>query len=193
MKAWPVLCAVLALACLEAWLQGPAVLASLQWDEALWLNKPWTLWTASLAHLSGGHLLANLLALAAIAVLGWSLRTGKAAALALFVAWPLGNLALLAWPEVRQYGGLSGLIHAAIAVLWADAALHRKAWPLSYIVFGGMALKLLTEHAWTTPIAFDPAWGFNVVYASHLTGTLAGAACGIAAIAWSMRRGAGGH
>ena len=159
-------------------------MAALQWDSALWLQRPWTLWTAAFAHLSGGHLLANLLALAALAILGWSLRVGRAAAVALLAAWPLGTLALLAWPEVRQYSGLSGLIHAAIAVLWADAALHRKAYPLSFIVFAGMLLKLLSEHAWNTPIAFDPAWGFNVVYASHLSGTLAGAMCGVAAVAW---------
>lgn len=178
---------MLALASAEVWLRGPAAASALQWDAALWPGRPWTLWTASFVHRSGGHLLANLLALGALGVLGWSLRAGKAAALALLVAWPLGTLALLAWPEVRQYGGLSGLIHAAIAVLWADAALQRKAWPLSFIVFAGMVLKLLMEHAWSAPIAFDPGWGFNVVYASHLGGSLAGAVCGITAAAWSLR------
>jgi hypothetical protein len=31
-------------------------------------------------------------------------------------------------------------------------------------------------------VAFDPSWGFNVVYAAHLTGALAGAACGTLAM-----------
>ena len=156
----------------------------LQWDAMQWPQRPWTLWTASLVHLSGGHLLANLLALGALAVLGWSLRAGKAAAVALLVAWPLSTLALLAWPQVQQYSGLSGLIHAALAVLWAHAAVQRKAWPLSFVLLAGMGLKLLTEHAWSVPVAFDIGWGFNVVYAAHLGGTLAGAACGLGAGVW---------
>jgi hypothetical protein len=50
--------------------------------------------------------------------------------------------------------------------------------PFSALLFGALALKLLAERAWAQPVAFDPSWGFNVVYAAHLTGTLAGVACG---------------
>lgn len=188
MRAWPFLCAVLALASLAAWAMGPASVA-LQWDVSSWPREPWTLWTSALVHLSAGHLLANLLALGSLAVLGAALRVGKPAALALLVAWPLGTLALTAWPEVKQYSGLSGLIHAAVAVLWADAAIQRKAYPMSFVVFVGVVFKLMTEHAWTAPIAFDPSWGFNVVYAAHLSGTLAGAVCGLLAAAWGLRPG----
>jgi rhomboid family GlyGly-CTERM serine protease len=188
LKAWTTLCGVLALASAAAWLAGPAAAPLLQWDSALWLRQPWTLWTASLVHLSTAHLLANLLALGALAVLGSSMGVGQAATRALVVAWPLGTLALLVWPAVRQYSGLSGLIHAAVAVLWAHAVVHRRAYPLSFVLFVGMGLKLLTEHAWFTPVSFDPAWGFNVVYAAHLSGTLAGAACGMVAAVWELRR-----
>ncbi|RYX94567.1 MAG: rhomboid family intramembrane serine protease [Comamonadaceae bacterium] len=190
MSAWPVLCAALALASVAAWFMGPAA-AGLQWDVSSWLHRPWTLWTSAVVHLSAGHLLANLLALGALAILGAALRVGRPAALALLAAWPLGTLALTAWPQVKQYSGLSGLIHAAVAILWAHAAITRKAWPLSFVVFAGVLFKLLTEHAWKTPIAFDPAWGFNVVYAAHLSGALAGAASGLLAAAWLSRGSSG--
>ena len=42
-----------------------------------------------------------------------------------------------------------------------------------------MGLKLLTEHAWSQPMVFDPNWGFNVVVAAHLGGALVGAGCGV--------------
>jgi rhomboid family GlyGly-CTERM serine protease len=179
----------LATTSLLLWLMGAGSAASplLVWDAGAWLTRPWSAWTAALVHLSGTHLLANALALAALAVLGRALRAGPAAALALLAAWPLTTLGLLAWPQVSGYAGLSGLIHAAVAVLWAHAAVRREGWPLSYLLFVALLFKLVVEHAWTTPVAFDPAWGFNVVYAAHLSGAVAGMACGLAAALWPSR------
>jgi hypothetical protein len=58
-------------------------------------------------------------------------------------------------------------------------ALRRPALkPLSVLWVGAMGLKLLAERGWSQPVAFDPSWGFNVVYAAHLTGTASGAQCG---------------
>ena len=185
MKTWPALCAALAVASLAVWAGGPTAAAALQWQAGTWMHQPWTLFTSALVHLSGAHLLANLLALGALAVLGGSLGAGRSACIALLGAWPLGTLALLAWPGVTRYSGLSGLVHAAVAVLWAHAAIRGKAYPLSFVLFAALLFKLLSEHAWTTPVAFDPDWGFNVVYAAHLGGTLAGAGCGLIAAIWA--------
>jgi rhomboid family GlyGly-CTERM serine protease len=173
-------------ASLAVWAAGPVAGAALQWDAALWTGRPWTLFTSAFVHLSGAHLLANLLALGALAILGWSLGAGQPACLALLVAWPLGTLALQAWPQVTQYSGLSGLVHAAVAVLWAHAAVRGKAYPLSFVLFVALVFKLLIEHAWATPLAFDLDWGFNVVYAAHLCSTLAGAVCGLVAAIWTL-------
>lgn len=192
MKAWPALCAALGLASLLVWLAGAVAglpTTALAWSATDWAVRPWTLWTAALFHLSGIHLLANLLALGALAVLGRALRAGPAAAVALLAAWPLATLGLIVWPQVAWYGGLSGLVHAAVAVLWAHAALRRQGWPLSFLLFVALLFKLMAEHAWTTPVAFDPAWGFNVVYAAHLTGALAGVICGLAGAAWERQAG----
>ena len=66
-------------------------------------------------------------------------------------------------------------------ILWAELAWRPDAKALSFTIFAGITLKLLVEHAWTQPVAFDPAWGANVVYAAHLTGAVAGAVLGLLA------------
>jgi hypothetical protein len=53
--------------------------------------------------------------------------------------------------------------------------------PLAAVAVAAMGLKLIAERAWAQPVAFDPSWGSNVVYAAHLTGALAGALCGLVA------------
>ncbi len=171
------MCLLLGLASVAVWFAGDS--GSLAWNAATWVRQPWVLWTASLAHLSGAHLLANLGALAVLAVLGATVQAGKAAALALLLAWPLATLALLWWPQITAYRGMSGLLNAMVAVLWAHTALGGAAKPLSFVIFAALGLKLLSEHAWSQPIAFDPNWGFNVVYAAHLAGAVAGALCGL--------------
>lgn len=200
MKAWPSLCALLGVLSVGLWLLGPpghpaAPLPHfLAWEPAHWPQRPWMLWTASLVHLSGAHLVANLLALAAVGVLGAALHAGRSATLALFLAWPLGTASLLLWPGISQYRGLSGVIHAAVLALWAHAAINAIAKPLSFVLLAGVALKLAMEHAWNQPLAFDPDWGFNVVYAAHLGGAMAGAACGLVccglALAFQAMKGA---
>lgn len=179
--AWPVLCGLLGVGMAWAGLAGnPDALA---WSPQHWANAPWTLWTASLVHLSPAHALANLLALGALALLGWGLHAGRAAVWAALLAWPLGTWALLAWPEVVRYSGLSGLLHALVGVLWAHSLLF-AARPWSFVVFTGLTLKLLSEQGWVQPVVFDPSWGFNVVSAAHFSGALAGMVCGLGVGLW---------
>ncbi len=165
--------------------------ATLRWAAGQWLQAPWTLWTASLVHLSGAHLGANLLALAGLAVLGHALRLGHAATVALAVAWPLGTGGLLLWPQVTDYSGLSGLNHAAalVAGLFCtmNPGLPRFARPIGLALVAGTGLKLWLEQAVAHPVLFDPGWGFPVVQAAHLSGALAGTVCGGAAALWARR------
>jgi hypothetical protein len=184
-KAWLTVCGVLGgVSLVVAWSTGIAspvqelTAHPLAWNAHDWISRPWTLWTSAWVHTSGGSLSGNLLALIALAVLGAALGAGRAAAAALWIAWPLSTLALLLWPEVASYGGLGGPIHAAAAVLGAHLARSAASRPLSYLLFGAMGLKVLAERGWAQPVAFDPSWGFNVIYAAHLTGMACGAACG---------------
>jgi hypothetical protein len=198
LKTWVAVCALLAGgSAAVAWAPGLSPPAAgfdghpLAWDAASWPKHPWTLWTAAWVHTSIGSLAGNLLALAALAVAGAALGAGTPAAAALLAGWPLGTLGLLAWPEVTRYGGLGGPIHAAAAVLGLHMAGRADLQPFSAFLFGALALKLLAERAWAQPVAFDPSWGFNVVYAAHATGMLAGVACGgvAALLARQPRRG----
>lgn len=168
---------MLGLASIAAWYSVGAT--NLAWQSAFWPQRPWTLWSAALVHLSGAHLLANLLALLVLAVLGACLHAGRTATLALLLAWPLSTLALLWWPQITSYSGMSGLLNALAAILWAHTALRSDTKPVSLVIFAALALKLASERAWSQPIAFDPNWGFNVVYAAHLAGAVAGAFCGL--------------
>ena len=185
MRAWLGVCALLAGGSAAAALvsgvgAGERSLAAhpLAWDAAGWMLRPWTLWTSAWVHTSAGSLGGNLLAVAALAVLGSALGAGRAAAIALLAAWPLGTVSLLAWPQIASYGGLGGPIHAAAAVLGMYMAARSEYKALSPLLFAALGLKLLAERAWLQPVAFDPSWGANLVYGAHLTGTLWGAACG---------------
>jgi hypothetical protein len=185
LRAWVGVCALLAGgSAAVAWTSGVAAPAEdlsaypLAWDAVGWVLRPWTLWTSAWVHTSAGSLGGNLLAIGALAVLGAAVDAGRPAAIALLVAWPLGVLGLLIWPQVTSYGGLGGPIHAAAMVLGTVVARRPSLKPLSPLLFAGMGLKLFAEQGWAQPVAFDPSWGFNVVYAAHLTSAIAGAACG---------------
>jgi hypothetical protein len=176
LKAWLGVCALLAGGSAAVTLVSG--MGALAWDAQGWLLRPWTLWTSAWVHTSAGSLAGNLLAMAALAVLGAALGAGRTAAIALLVAWPLGTITLLSWPQVASYGGLGGPIHAAAAVLGMHMAGRADYKAFSPLLFGALALKLLAERGWSQPVAFDLSWGSNLVYAAHLTGALAGAACG---------------
>ena len=166
-------------ACLLVWLlDSPTVL---QWDADQWTRRIWSLWSSALLHRSAWHLCANLLVLGTLALLGWAWRLPVSATLAWLLAWPLGTLALLAWPGIHLYAGLSGLLHAGLAVAWARVAVFGADRPLSFLLLTGLVLKLLDEHGWSQPVAFSARWGFDIVNAAHLSGALAGASSGLVA------------
>jgi len=176
-SAWPLACLLLIVA---SALAGLAVASGrlppelLTWRRGDWPHAPWTLWSGALLHRLAPHALANMLALAALAVLGATLGARPRDALALLLAWPLGTLGLRCWPQVAAYWGLSGPIHAAAAVLALRALTTADTRWLGLLLGGGLSVKLALEHGWESPIGFDAGWGFNVVFAAHLSGALAG-------------------
>ncbi|MEO5695819.1 MAG: rhomboid family intramembrane serine protease [Burkholderiaceae bacterium] len=173
-QAWSGLCLALGLGGLYAWYGGRQAL--LVWHAALWSVHPWQLWTASLAHMTTAHLLINLASLLALAILGAFMHAGRTAVVACLLAWPLSTLGLVLWPEISYYSGLSGLLMAMLAVLAVHATTSSEIRVSGVVLLCVLGFKLLTEHAWSQAMAFDPRWGFNVVYAAHLTGAVAGAA-----------------
>ena len=177
--AWPLLCALLIAASLLIWLAGVAghidpPLWMWRYDD--WRREPGTLWTGPLLHFLWPHLLANALALTALAVLGTALGATRRDALALLLAWPLATLALTRWPSVGGYYGLASVVHAATAILALRAMATPSTRWLGLLMGGGLAVKLALERGWRAPVGFDSGWGINLVYAANLTGAVLGAA-----------------
>lgn len=112
--AWWALCALAGAGALLTALAGEP--AALRWQPERAWTQPWRWWTAAWVHLSTLHLVANLAGTALVAALGPAAGCGRRAALAWAAAWPLTHGALLAQPALAFYGGLSGVLHAAVAV-----------------------------------------------------------------------------
>lgn len=191
-RPWVLLAAALALAALCTAALGwaaPGARAVFDWQHALAWQQPWRWWTAAVVHLGLLHLLANVLGCGVLAFAGMSARLPRRAAIAWAMAWPLSHLALLASPGVQRYAGLSGVLHAGVAVLAVELIVARRGRDrrIGLALAAGLALKLLLEQAWVTPVSLGGAWPFPVATFAHLTGVAAGAACAALAIPWAAR------
>jgi rhomboid family GlyGly-CTERM serine protease len=151
---------------------------ALAWVPALAWSEPWRWWSAAWVHLSTRHLLANLAGAALVLLLGWVARLPREAAWAWALAWPLTHLGLLAEPELLRYGGLSGVLHAGVAV--AAVALVREAPQrrervLGALLLAGLCAKVLGERAWAHTLVTPPGWDIAVAPLAHASGTVCGA------------------
>lgn len=191
-RPWALLAVALAGAalCVAAlgWIE-PGAEALLDWRQALAWQQPWRWWTAAFVHLGALHLLANVLGCGVLALAGMSARLTRRAAVAWALAWPLSHLALLASPELQRYAGLSGVLHAGVAVLAVELIVARRGRDrrIGLALAAGLALKLLLEQAWVRPVSVGGAWPFPVATFAHLTGVAAGAVCAALAIGWPAR------
>ena len=118
-RSWLALCILHGVASLVLWASPAALAQALVWRSADWAQRPWTPWTSAWVHLNAPHLVGNLLALGVLAAIGWRLRPSRAATLAWALSWPLLQLSLLLWPLIGYAVGLSGVLHAGVAVLAA--------------------------------------------------------------------------
>ena len=175
-QAWLALAALMAGASVLAWWL-PA--AWLDWQPALALQQPWRAWTAVAVHWSERHLLANLGAALAVAAFGWAARLPARATLAWALAWPLTHLALLVQPALAHYGGLSGVLHAGVAVatLWLMVTAHGRTRLIGTAVFVGMLVKLTLEEPWGPPLRVGTGFDIATAPIAHATGAAAGLLC----------------
>jgi hypothetical protein len=120
----------------------------------------------------------NLMGMAVVLWLGWRARMEAHAALAWCVAWPLTQVLLVLQPQLRHYAGLSGTVHAGVAVmavvLWCRRGRDRR---FGVWLAGGLMLKLLSERAWTSATHTVEGWNFELAPMAHVTGTVAGVLC----------------
>jgi membrane associated rhomboid family serine protease len=165
------------MASMLVWWGGEPVAQALTWRAGETLSQPWTWWTTAWVHIHTPHLVANQLALGALAALAWVFRPDRAATLAWALAWPLSTVALLAWPQVGYSAGLSGVLHAAVAVAGTTLCMQRRMVGLRYWgggLLSGLVFKLVLEQAWHQPVVWDDAANLSVVRAVHLSGAISG-------------------
>ena len=187
--AWCAVGVLVVAPALAAWAR-PSAAALLAWRPDAWLAEPWRWWSAAWVHQSALHLGANLAGAALVVALGVAARLPPRAAAAWALAWPLTHLGLLAMPALRAYGGLSGVLHAGVAVSSLHLVRHTRGRPraIGAAVALGLLLKLLLEAPWGTPSRVWPGWDIPVAPLAHATGAAAGLVC--AALAFAMRRSA---
>jgi len=170
----------LLLAALAA-LLGSAPRGALDWQPGLASSQPWRAWSAAFVHWSGWHLAANLIGCAVVAAFGAAARVPLRASVAWLVAWPLGHAALALQPALPSYGGLSGVLHAGVAIAAWQVARHdegrRRVVGVGVLL--GLALKLVLESSWSHAVQVVPEWDFPVASLAHLTGALAGLLCAV--------------
>ncbi|MBK6471558.1 MAG: rhombosortase [Betaproteobacteria bacterium] len=174
--AWVGLVAAFGIAALLGWWL-PAPL--LDWQPALALHEPWRAFSAAFVHWSEWHLAANLAGCAVLAALGLGGQLPRGAALAWLLAWPLTHVGLALQPALAHYGGLSGVLHAGVAVaaLWLLATTHGTRRRIGAAVGTGLLTKVLIEEPWGPPLRLDGGWDIATAPLAHATGALAGVLC----------------
>jgi rhomboid family GlyGly-CTERM serine protease len=155
---------------------------TLDWQPALAAAEPWRAWSAVAVHYSTMHLLANLAGVLLVGALGWVGEVSPRGAVAWAIAWPLTQVGLLARPELAHYGGLSGVLHAGVAV----AAVHllvagpRARRLIAAAILAGLTVKVIGEAPWGPAITHPPGWDIAVAPLAHASGALAGLLCALA-------------
>ncbi|MDY0744611.1 rhombosortase [Paucibacter sp. R3-3] len=174
LSAWSLLSAVLALGALAAW---PVDRQWLDW-QGLHGDWPYRAFTAAFVHWTPRHLAANLAGCAVLAWLGHTAQLGRRAALAWAVAWPLSVAALALRPEITAFGGLSGVLHAGVAVAVIELVLTRRGrerW-IGLAIGIGLVLKIAGESPLGPALQQVEGWdGMPVVPLAHLAGAVLGA------------------
>lgn len=178
-RAWLGLAALLVAGAVFGW---PLERERWDWQPALVAQQPWRLFSAIAVHYSLAHLAANVVGAALVAALGVSARVTLPMVWAWAAAWPITHLGLLADPGLAHYGGLSGVLHAGVAVAaWhlvrAGTGARRN---IGAAVMIGLIVKVLSESPWAGAHP-DATLGIVVAPLAHAAGLLAGLLCAAAA------------
>ncbi len=159
---------------------GSATLDLLAWKPAQ-VEQAWRWWSAAWVHLSTMHLQANLLGAMLVGVLGAVARVPMRAALAWAAAWPLVHLALWVQPDLVRYGGLSGVLHAGVAVVvvatWRTAPQTDPARWTAALLGLGLLVKVAWERPWAHTLTHPSGWDIAVAPGAHAAGLVCGALC----------------
>lgn len=173
-----------------AWLGACALVGwgvprdAIDWQPALAFTQPWRAFSAVGVHYSAQHLAANLGGVLLAGALGCVARVPVALAWAWLAAWPLTQFGLLLRPELAHYGGLSGVLHAGVAIVVTFLLVcgTRAQRFVATLVLIGLGAKLLGEAPWGEALHHPAGWDIATAPLAHTTGSLAGAACALLAL-----------
>lgn len=188
---WGALALLLSLLAAAGALAPAAWQQMLDWQPGLVASQPWRAFSAIAVHYSAWHLVANLAGAAAVTALGRAAQLPARCTLAWALAWPMTQLGLLVQPALVNYGGLSGVLHAGVAVaalhlLWRARGARRA---IGAALAVGLAAKLLGEAPWGAPLRRPADWDIALAPIGHATGVAAGVVSGIVVEAWRSARG----
>jgi rhomboid family GlyGly-CTERM serine protease len=175
-RCWIGACGLLAVAAAALWL---APRDALDWRPSRAFAEPWRVWTAAFVHWTPWHLGANLAGCAVVGAFGWAARVPMRAVCAWLAAWPLSHAALALQPQLARYGGLSGVLHAGVAIAAWHLLRHERGRrrAIGAAVMAGLMIKLMLERPWVAPLQQVPGWDFAVAPLAHTTGAAAGIVC----------------
>ncbi|WP_066330560.1 rhombosortase [Azohydromonas lata] len=178
-RAWLGLAALLGVGAVLAFALPSSLDGLLDGQPGRWLAQPWRLWTAAWVHWTPMHLAANAAGLLVLALYGCAAEVRPREALAWALAWPLTHLALALWtaPPLPHYGGLSGVLHAGVAVASMALLARRGRWrAVGAAVWLGLLAKLWAESPWWpwSAGAGGIAWDVAIAPQAHAAGVAAG-------------------
>lgn len=180
--AWGLLGALLLLPAWVAYGQ-PTATTVLAWQAATAWSEPWRLWSAAWVHLSALHLAANSAGALGVVALGVAARVPRRATAAWALAWPLTHAALGFAPELARYGGLSGVLHAGVAVvavvLWLRT--DRREQRVGLAIGAALLSKIALEAPWRAAVTHPAGWDIAVAPLAHAAGVASGAL-----LAWAL-------
>jgi hypothetical protein len=173
-RSWLLLCALHAVGSMLLWWAGESAYKPLVWRADHAWQAPWTWWTSAWVHLNTAHLISTQIAMGMLAALAWVVRPSRRSTVVWLLSWPLLQLSLLVWPQIGYAVGLTGLLHAGVAIVGVDLLLRRiripKARRWGSLLLLALLVKLLIEQAWRQPVVWNAADDMAVVQALHLSG-----------------------
>jgi rhomboid family GlyGly-CTERM serine protease len=184
-RAWIGLAILLGACALAGWALPHE---ALDWQPALAAREPWRAVSAVGVHYSAQHLVANLVGAALAGAFGAVAQVPARLASAWLAAWPLTQLGLLARPDLAHYGGLSGVLHAGVAIVGVFLLVvgtRAQRW-LGGTVLLGLCVKIASESPWGDALRHPAGWDIAVAPFAHASGALAGALCAAIAL-WRPR------
>ena len=152
--------------------------AGIDWQPGLWPREPWRAVSAAFVHYSTLHLLGNAVGLALVTALGAVARAPGRVALAWLAAWPLTQIGLLWEPALAHYGGLSGVVHAGLAIICVHLVFAGHRW-LGAAIFAMLLAKVVSESPWASPLRYPAGWDIAIAPLAHATGAIAGTVCAV--------------